>query len=97
MKEQKPAATCTLSNKMKKAVDEHNSKESGPLTMAAIRAANNLVSTDELATSLGLNYLTDCLLYHLLGSCPGCNCQHKLNPTFNEGQAICLIKKATKA
>ena len=82
---------------MKKVVDEHNSKESGPLTMAAIRAANNLVSTEELATSLGLNYRTDCMRYHLLGSCPGCNRQHKLNPTFNEGQAICLIKKATKA
>ena len=66
-KEQKPAATRTLSTKMKKVVDEHNSKEGGPLTMAAIRAANNLVSTEELATS------------------------------FNEGQAICLIKKATKA
>ena len=82
---------------MKKVVDEHNSKEGGPLAMAAIRAANNLVLTEELATSLGLNYQTDCMRYHLLGSCPGCNRQHKLNTSFNEGQAICLIKKATKA
>ena len=93
-KEQKPAATRTLSTEMKKVVDEHNSKDGGPPTMAVIRAANNLVSTEELATSLGLNYQTDCMRYHL---CPGCNRQHKLNPSFNEGQAICLIKKATKA
>ena len=35
-KEQKPAASRTLSTKMKKVVDKHNSKESVPLTMAAI-------------------------------------------------------------
>jgi len=92
----KPAASRTLATEVKKILDDHKDKGAGPLTIATIKEANNISSLQELSSMIGLNGKTECMRYHLLGSCPGCNREHKLSPKYNEEQALCLIKKAAK-
>ena len=92
----KPAASRTLSTEVKKTLDDHKDKGAGPLTVATIKEANNISSLQELSSMIGLNGKTECMRYHLLGSCPGCTREHKLSPKYNEEQALCLIKKAAK-
>ena len=92
----KPAALRTLSTEVKKIIDDHKDKGARPLTVATIKEANNISSLQKLSSMIGLNRKTECMRYHLLGSCPGCNRKHKLSPKYNEEQALCLLKKATK-
>ena len=92
----KPAASRTLSTEVKKILDNHKDKGAGPLTVATIKEANNISSLQELSSMIGLNRKNECMHYHLLGSCPGCNRKHKLSPKYNKEQALCLLKKATK-
>ena len=92
----KPAASRTLPAEIKKILDDHKDKGAGPLTVATIKEANNISSLQELSSMIGLNGKTECMRYHLLGSCPGCNRKHKLSPKYNKEQALCLLKKATK-
>ena len=92
----KPAASRTLSAKVKKILDDHKDEEAGPLMVATIKESNNISSIQELLSMIGFNRKTECMRYHLLGSCPGCNREHKLSPKYNKEQALCLLKKATK-
>ena len=92
----KPEASKTLSAEVKKILVDHKDKGAGPLTVATIKESNNISSLQELSSMIELNGKTDCMCYHLLGSCPGCNREHKLSPKYNQEQALCLLKKATK-
>lgn len=92
----KPAASRTLSAEVKKIIDNHKDKGARLLTVATIKESNNISSIQEQSSMIGLNRKTDCMRYHLLCSCPGCNREHKLSPKYNKEQALCLLKKATK-